>query len=133
MNYPDTLPCIQYADYSISRQFDTTRTQMESGWYKHRRNSEFYIDTLTLAWTMDTATFKTWFNWMDGNGYDWFKINVVNSENPNVGEITIRLDSAINYTLLGYDVIRATASAERLVGLDVPTDTYTETAEVPWL
>lgn len=132
MKYPDTLPCLQYADFSISRQFDMDRTQMESGWTRNRRSSEFNIETLTLSWTMDTPTFKDWFAWMDVNGFNWFDIKLRSADTPDIGEITIRLDSAINYSLLGWNVIKVVCSAERLVNNVVPSNTYTETAEVPW-
>lgn len=132
VKYPSDLPCVQYADYSISRQFDVERTQMESGWTRHRRVSEFWIDGITLSWTMDVPTFKRWNAWMEQNGFDWFDIKIVSAETPDIDEITIRLDSAINYTLLGWNVVKVTASAERLVTNSVPTTTYTNTSEVPW-
>mgnify|MGYP001030162106 CR=1 FL=1 len=132
MKYPDDLPCVQYADFTISRQFDINRTQMESGWTKHRRMSEFNIETITLGWTMDVPTFKRWFAWMETNGYSWFDIKVKSAETPDIGEITIQLDSAINYSLLGWNVVKVICSAERLVGSAVPVATYTNTSEVPW-
>lgn len=130
--YPDDLPCLQYADFSISRQFDVVRTQMDSGWTRHRRLSEFNIETLTLSWTMDVPTFKKWFEWMDLYGFDWFDIKIRSAETPDVGDVTIRLDSAINYALLGWNVVKVTCSAERLVGSAMPTGTYGNTAQVPW-
>lgn len=132
MKYPEDLPCLQYADFSISRQFDVNRTQMESGWTRNRRLSEFNIETISLGWTMDVPTFKKWFAWMDVNGFHWFDIKLRSAETPDIGEVTIRLDSAINYTLLGWNVVKVTCSAERLVDSVLPTATYTNTAEVPW-
>lgn len=132
MKYPADLPCVQYMDYSVQRQFDVARTQMESGWNRHRRMSEFWIEHVSLSWTMDVPTFKKWFEWMDTNGFDWFDIKIVNADQPDIGEITIRLDSAINYSLLGWNVIKVLCSAERLVTNNPVTATYTETAEVPW-
>jgi hypothetical protein len=94
--------------------------------------SEFNIETLTLGWTMDVPTFKRWFAWMEQNGYQWFDLKVRSADQPDIGDITVKLDSAINYSLLGWNVVKVVCSAERLVGSSVPVATYTNTSEVPW-
>ena len=130
-DYPSALPCLLSHDLTISRQFDTAPTQMESGWIKQRRMSEFNIESVTLNWNMTVAEFKSWFEWMDVNGFDWFKILIQNADNPTPGKATLRLAGPINYSIMKWDRVVVSVPADFLVN-GPTTTTVVTTGDNPW-
>ena len=109
-DYPANLPCANW-QYAQNLEPFQNRTPYDCGWVRQRKRFNSNLTGLQLSFTMDTATFNQWTDWMDVNGYVWFNIDL---DDYGAGKETtsVRLTSGVQYSYNAYNIISVNVSAE---------------------
>lgn len=115
VDWPSTLPAPQRGDYSYTVDMGLRRTKFDSGVSRLRRRHNAQPVEFTLSFDMTTAQTKTFVQFLNTDGLDWFNMDLPTYANET-GElkspVSIRFISDPNFSALTHDRYMVTIAAE---------------------
>ena len=116
--YPSTFPGVQRSGFSTSQNAGLTRVNFQSGWSRQRRAFTNLPTEVSLSFVVPYAEWHTWLDWINGNGYTWFRLELPSYEGSKAGgdlcgtEVEVRFITDLTWSIAGEDSVQVSVAAE---------------------
>ena len=123
--YPETFPLPDHGPYYGVMTFGVLRSSVITAEASQIKLSNAMRPEISLTFSMNNATYLTWWNWVKEYAYTWFMLETVNPHIPTniTSERRIRFTGDLQYRKVGDNWLSISVPAELYIGdIDDPQD-----------
>jgi hypothetical protein len=118
LDYPAEYPLPDYGAYAGIISTGLQRSSMPAALANQVQSFNSPRTEINMSFSMDNATYISWFLWVTENAYRWFNMEVISGAQPTdiLGVRQVRFMSDIAYQKRGDNWLTVNVTAELLPG-----------------